>query len=102
MKATASEQETKPSLPKYEVFVDEQLARVRSRIRALDAGRSIMMLGVVTLAYFLVMAAFDLAVKGADEPLVTGIRLAAFAGYAILIVCLLGQLGLRLYRRINP
>src|SRR5438874_11029081 len=102
MKATATELETKPSVPKYEVFVDEQLARVRSRIRALDAGRSVMMLGVVTLAYFLVMSAFDLAAGGADDPLVTGIRLAAFAVYATVVVCLLGQFGLHLYRRINP
>ena len=70
MKAT--ELETRPSAAKYAVFVDEQLARVRSRIRALDAGRSVMMLGVVTLAYFLVMSAFDLAAGGADDPLVTG------------------------------
>jgi collagen type III alpha len=92
--------ETKPGVPKYEAFVDNQLARVRTRIRALDAGRSAMMLGVVTLAYFLLSAAFDLAVKGADEA--TVIRLAAFGVYAVVMVCLVGQLGLRLYRRVNP
>lgn len=98
----ATDLETKPSVPKYETFVDTQLARVRTRIRALDAGRSLMMLGVVTLAYFLLMAAFDLAVKGADDALVTGIRFGAFGVYVIAMVCLFGQVCLRLYRRINP
>ena len=58
----ATDLETKPGVPKYEAFVDTQLARVRTRIRALEAGRSLMLLGVVTLAYFLLMAVFDLAV----------------------------------------
>src|SRR5438552_1842139 len=98
----AADLQTKPGVPKYEAFVDRQLTRVRSRIRALDAGRSVLMLGVVTLTYFLLISSFDLAVKGADDPLVTIIRFGAFGVYAIVMACLLGQLGLRLYRRINP
>jgi hypothetical protein len=98
----AADLETKTTVPKYEAFVEDQLARVRARIRALDVGRSLMMLGVVTLAYFLVVAAFDLSVKGADDALVTGVRLAAFAIYALVMLFVFGQLAVRLYRRINP
>src|SRR5438105_3060209 len=98
----ATELQTKSGVPKYEAFVDKQLARVRNRIRALDAGRTLMMLGVVTLAYFLLMAAFDLAVKGADDAVVLGIRFGAFGLYVLAMAWLMGQLGLRLYRRINP
>ena len=98
----AADLDTKPSVPKYEAFIDNQLAKVRTRIRALDAGRSLMMLVVITLAYFLAMAAFDLAVGGADGNLVLGIRLAAFAIYVLLATGFLVQLVLHLYRRINP
>jgi collagen type III alpha len=98
----ATDLQTKPGVPKYEAFVDKQLSKVRTRIRALDAGRSLMLLGALTLGYFLLMAAFDLAVKGADDVLFVGIRFAAFGLYAVLMVCLLGQFCLRLYRRINP
>src|SRR5262245_1956636 len=97
----ATQVEPKP-VPKYEAYVDTQLAKVRSRIRALDAGRSLMMLAVVSLGYFLAMAVFDLAVKGADEPVYNGIRLAAFGLYALVMLVFLAQLGLRLYRRVNP
>jgi collagen type III alpha len=100
--AMASNLETKPGVPKYEAFIDTQLSRVRTRIRALDAGRSLMILATLTLAYFLAMAAFDLAVKGADDAHFTGIRLAAFGIYALLMVGFSSQLFLRLYRRINP
>jgi collagen type III alpha len=98
----ATELDTKPAVPKYEAFVDSQLARVRARIRALEAGRSLLALGVVTLGYFLIMALFDLAVHGADDGLEIAVRFAAFAAYVVIILGLLVQLGLRLYRRINP
>src|SRR4051812_42505143 len=98
----ATDLEAKPGLPRYEAFVEKQLAKVRGRIRALDAGRSLLMLGVVTLAYFLLVAAFDLAVKGADDALLYGIRLTAFGCYLVLMAGFLAQLGVRLYRRINP
>ncbi len=60
----ATDLETKPGVPKYEAFVEKQLAKVRGRIRALDAGRSLLLLGVVTLAYFLLMAVLDLCAQG--------------------------------------
>src|SRR5204863_6421653 len=93
----ATELQTKPGVPKYEAFVDTQLARVRTRIRALDAGRSLMLVGIVTLAYFLAMALFDLAVKGADDALFTVVRLTAFAVYVVLTGWLLTRLGISLY-----
>jgi hypothetical protein len=98
----ATELEKKPGVPRYEAFIDEQLTRVRTRMRALDAGRTVLMLGVVTLAYFLLAALFDLAVRGADDAVVTGVRLTALGVYAALVLVLLGQLAVRLYRRINP
>ena len=98
----ATDLETKTAAPKYEAFVDKQLAKVRSRIRALDAGRSLLMLGVATLAYFLLSAAFDLAVKGADDAWMSLVRLGAFGIYVAVMAGFLVQLGLRLYRRINP
>lgn len=98
----ATDLQTKPAAAKYEAFVDQQLARVRQRIRALDAGRSLLMLGVVSLGYFLFMAAFDLAVDGADTGVMSGVRLALFGLYVLVMAYFLGQLCLRLYRRINP
>lgn len=98
----ATDLETKPATPKFEVFVDQELAKVRHRIRSLDALRSLMMLAVVTLSYLLLMASFDLAVKGADRPLYTGLRWGAFVIYALAMVFFTLQLGMRLYRRINP
>ncbi len=61
-----------------------------------------MILVALTLAYFLAMAAFDLAANGADDAHRTVIRLAAFGIYALLMVGFSAQLALRLYRRINP
>jgi hypothetical protein len=98
----ATDLETKAGPAKYEAFVESQLTKVRQRIRALDAGRLLMTLGVVTLAYFLGIAVFDLAVGGSDDALSTGVRLAAFVVYVVLMLWVLRQLVLGLYRRVNP
>src|SRR5579862_4257804 len=98
----ASDLETKANAPKYEAFVDKQLAQVRTRIRARDAGRSMLLLAIVSAAYFLLMAGLDLAFKDADDSLLVGLRLGAFATYVLAMIVLTGQLGMRLYRRINP
>ncbi len=98
----AAELGTKASSPKYEAFIDAQLGRVRTRICALDAGRSLLMLGIVTAAYFLAMAAFDLAVGEAETLLVLATRFLAFGTYLVLTAILLFQLGAHCYRRINP
>ena len=97
----ATDMQTRPAA-KYEVFVDQQLAKVRQRIRALDAGRSLLMLGVVSLGYFLLMAAFDLWAGGADTAVITGVRLGLFGVYLLVMGYFVAQLCLRLYRRINP
>lgn len=90
------------AVPKYEAFVDSQLARVRSRLRALEVGRSLLAIGVVTLGYFLALSLFDLATGGAADGLLIAVRIAAFAAYLLFVAGLLVQLGVRLYRRINP
>lgn len=98
----ASDLQTRPGVPKYEAFVEQQLGKVRQRIRWLDVGRSALLLLVVTLAYFLLMACFDMAVGGGDSSTLTAVRLAGFGLYLLAVGFLLVQLATRLYRRINP
>src|SRR5271165_394872 len=98
----ATELESKKGAPKYEAFVDDQIAQARTRMRATDTGRSVLLLAVTTLAYFLLVAGFDLAIQGADDVLANTVRLFAFGVYVLLMIYLLAQLGLSLYRRINP
>src|SRR5262245_5650035 len=87
---------------KFELYVESELAKVRRRIRALDAGRSLLILAIVTLAYFLGMAAFDLVVKGADSTGVTVIRIIAFLAYVAAAGYFLVQCALRLFWSVNP
>ncbi|MCI0380558.1 MAG: hypothetical protein L0215_23470 [Gemmataceae bacterium] len=94
--------EPKPAPAKFEAFVETQLSRVRQKIRALDAGRSLLALAIVTLVYFLLAASFDIAVSGADETLHTTIRLCGFGVYLLVVAFLLGQLFVRLRRSVNP
>src|SRR5690349_8820374 len=94
--ATDLEQRPK-SGAKYESFVDQQLARVRGRVRALDAGRAFLLFLVVTLAYALTMAVLDRVFE--LQPMV---RLVSFIVYAVVGVFLLGWTVLCLVRRINP
>ncbi|MBI3411189.1 MAG: hypothetical protein HY040_22880 [Planctomycetes bacterium] len=98
----ATELETAPATAKFEIYVESELAKVRRRIRVLDAGRSLLLLAIVTLAYFLGMAAFDLFVKGANAPVVTAVRIIAFLAYGAAVVFFLVQFALRLYRNVNP
>jgi len=95
--ATDLEPQTKP-VPKYETFVEQQLARARRRIRALDAAAVFLVLLLGTLAYCLLVTLLDRAL---DLPL--GVRLTAFLAYACVAVIYLGWAGLGLWsRRINP
>src|SRR5262245_5875584 len=93
---------TKPAPPKHEFYVETELAKVRNRIRALDIGHSLLLIGVIVFAYLLAMGLFDLLVKGADTPLINGFRLTAFGLFLAALGFVGVQLGLRLYRRINP
>lgn len=82
---------------KQEAFVESQLARMRGRIRSLDAGRAVLWFFVVTFGYALFAAGLD---RMLDLP--AGVRLAGFIVYAVAALFFAGSLLLSLYRRINP
>src|SRR5947209_9458292 len=89
--------QVKPA-PKYETFVEQQLARARARIRALDAAAIGLVLLLGTLAYCLVVTLLDQILE-----LPAGVRLAVFLIYVIAALVYLGLAGFRLLsRRINP
>ncbi|MBM4069015.1 MAG: hypothetical protein FJ271_08740 [Planctomycetes bacterium] len=88
--------QTKP-IAKHEVFVEDQLARMRGRIRSLDAGRAILWFFVVTFAYALFAAGLDRLLE-----LPTWVRLTGFIVYCLAALFLAGSVLLSLYRRINP
>ena len=84
--------------PKYETFVERQIARARGRIRALDVAAVGLALLLATLAYCLIMTFLDQAL---DLP--AGARLAAFLVFAAAAVLSLGVAAFRLLsRRVNP
>lgn len=87
---------------KFEVFVDNELARVRRRIRTIDTVRSLLSFLIVTLAYFLGMAAFDVVAKGADSFVVFALRITAFGLYLLAALYFVFELVMSCYRRINP
>jgi hypothetical protein len=89
--------QTKPA-PKYETFVDRQIARARGRIRALDVAALGLVFLLATLAYGLAMTLLDRAL---DMP--PFVRLAALIGYAAVLLLVLAVAGFRLLaRRVNP
>lgn len=99
----AIEQITKPaSTPKFEAFVEQQLAQVRRRLRALDVGAACLLLLAVTLGYATLMAGFDLLVRDSSESWVSGVRLGAFGFYLLAMLAGGYLLVVRLLRRINP
>src|SRR5262249_16246627 len=98
----ATDLESAPASSKFELFVESELAKTQRRIRFLDAGRSLLLLAIVTLAYFLGMAALDLVFKGAEFPAIIAIRIIAFLGFVAAALFFVIQLGLRLVRTVNP
>src|ERR1700680_2775972 len=96
--ATDLEQKPRSSpAARYDTFVEEQLTKVRGRVRALDAGKVTLLLLIVTLAYALGMAVVDRALE-----LPAGFRLGAFLTYLVVEAGLVGWILLCLARRINP
>jgi len=97
----ASDLQTK-TVPKFETFVESQLAKVRRRMRALDVGAAALLLPAVALGYLVVTAIFDLAVGGGEEGWILGVRLGMFG----LFLLTLGYCGYilvaRMMRNINP
>src|SRR5262249_40702269 len=92
----------KPGRPgpaaKHEAYVEQQLARARGRIRALDTAAAVFVFLIGTLTYALGMALIDRALV-----LPTAVRLTAFLLYAACAVAFLGFFLVRpLLRRVNP
>jgi collagen type III alpha len=86
------------STPKYEVFVEQQLARARGRIRALDVTALLLLLASVTLGYAVLMGVLDRAWQ-----LPSWLRLVAFAAFVAIMVYLIGMSAVRIFfLRINP
>ncbi|MCI0684655.1 MAG: hypothetical protein L0Y71_21370 [Gemmataceae bacterium] len=103
----ATDQQTRPASAatasaKFEAFVDQQLTRVKQRLRAIDLGAAGLLLLAITLGYAALMAVFDLAVRGSSEAWVGTVRLLAFGGYLLAMAAGGYVLVARLLRRINP
>jgi len=97
--ATAQRPSAKPgATPQYESFVEQQLARARSRLRGLDLAVWVMGLGSVMVAYGLLESLADRLWH-----LPTGVRLAAWCCCAVAIAVGLGAGLTRLaLQRVNP
>lgn len=98
----AIDQKTRPPSAKFESFVDQQLARVKQRLRAIDLGAAALLLLAITLGYAALMAVFDLAVRGSSEAWVGTARLLGFSGYVLAMAAGGYLLVARCLRRINP
>ncbi|GEM_PF-2017796 len=99
----ATDQQTRPaSSAKFEAFVDQQLTKVKQRLRAIDLGSAALLLLAITLGYAAVMALFDLIVRGSSEWWVNNVRLGAFGIYLLAMAGGAYLLISRLMRRINP
>jgi len=95
--ATDLAEKPKAATPRYESFVDQQIARVRGRVRAQDAGKALLFFLIFTLAYGLGMALADRTWE-----LSALARLMAFGVFALGGLVLLGWSLLCLLRRVNP
>src|SRR5262245_20017459 len=82
--------------PKHENFVEQELAKVRGRIRSLDAGGFFLLFLIATLGYALVLVLVDRAFE-----LSTAARFGTFLLYLGVSVYLLVQCGLCFWRRVN-
>src|SRR5438445_10581212 len=91
------EQKPKAATPKFEPFVEQQIARVRGRVRAQDAGKALLLFLIFTLAFGLGMALADKTWE--LSPL---LRLVNFSLFALVGGVLLGWALLCLVRRVNP
>src|SRR5262249_33019302 len=99
----ATELEQKPAQPapaappKHENFVEQELAKVRGRIRSLDAGGFFLLFLIASLGYALVLLLVDRAFD-----LSTPARFGAVLLYIGVSAYLLVQCGLCFWRRVNP
>ena len=99
----AIDTQTRPaSVAKFEAFVEQQLAKVKQRLRAIDLGAAALLLLAITLGYAVVMAVFDLIVRGSSEWWVSNVRLIAFGLYLLAMAGGVYLFIARLMRRINP
>ncbi len=85
------------SAAKYETVVNDQLAKARGRIRALDAGSWFLVFLVVAIGYGVVVALADRAFE-----LSTGLRLAGFLVFLLVSAFLLTKSLMCLLRQVNP
>src|SRR5947209_8105800 len=99
--ATELEQKPAPAAPtappKHENFVEQELAKVRGRIRSLDAGGFFLLFLIATLGYGLILVLVDRALE-----LSTAVRFGTFIFYLGVSAYLLTQVGLCFWRRVNP
>src|SRR2546429_7929485 len=96
--ATELQQNPAPAAPpKHENYVEQELAKVRGRIRSLDAGGFFLLFLIATLGYALVLVLVDRALE-----LSTAVRVGTFVFYLGLAAYLLVQVSLCFWRRVNP
>ncbi len=97
----ATDLESRSASTRYDAFVGKQVNEVQARLRRIDVVRSFLCLGVVVLAYGLVMALFDLFVDPAGG-FVSLVHVVSFVVFLAAAGYFLVQGVVRLYRRINP
>jgi collagen type III alpha len=99
----ATEQQTRPApSAKFEAYVEQQLGKVKQRLRAIDLGAAALLLLAITLGYAALMAVFDLIVRGSSEWWVGNVRLIAFGLYMLAMAGGGYLFVTRFLRRINP
>src|SRR4029450_97616 len=85
--ATDLGQATKPApAPKYETFVEQQLARTRGRIRKLDPAAGLLFVLIAPFGYALGMSLLDRALE-----LSPYVRLGAFLVFAVATAFVAGR-----------
>src|SRR5262245_53194364 len=95
--ATQLEQKPVPASPKYETYVERELAKARGRIRVLDAGGFFLVFLVATLGYGFLLILLDRILE-----LSTAFRLVTFAAYLGVGGYFLVRSLLCLIGRVNP
>src|SRR5262245_64711088 len=93
--ATAAPATNAPA--KHESFVEQELAKVRGRIRTLDAGGFFLLFLIATLGYALILVLVD---RAWDLP--TGVRIGTFLVYLGTAGYFLFRVGQCFWRRVNP
>lgn len=96
--ATASDPVQPVKAPKHEVFVEQQLEKATSRIRLLDIGAAVLILGIGTFLYGLTSVLLD---RWLDLPPLA--RQIALGVYLVFVVAVVGRrIVWPLCQRINP